>query len=70
MHLFHVKHFYAGPSAKRKHSATGPLSRTKGLLPAQETKNINLWESTDPSACKVFFHVWNHEFQALGARSS
>ena len=36
MHLFRAKkHFYGGPAAERKHSATGPVSKTKVLLPAQ-----------------------------------
>ena len=36
------KHFYVGPSAKRKHSATGPLSRPKGFVTVSgnNTKNF------------------------------
>ena len=64
MHLFRAqKHFYAGPTAERKHSATGPLSKTKGFcyrLSKQNkttlrTMSSNFLESTDPSTGNVCF---------------
>ena len=63
MHLFRAKHFFAGPTAKRKHSATGPLSKTKRLcyrLSKQNkttlrTMSSNFLESTNPSTGNICF---------------
>ena len=57
------KHFYAGPAAERKHSATGPLSKTKGSVyrlskqnkTTLRTMSSNFLESTDPSTGNVTF---------------
>ena len=63
MRLFVQKHFYAGPAAERKHSATGPLSKTKRFcyrLSKQNkttlrTMSFNFLQSTDPSTGNVCF---------------
>ena len=56
------KHFYAGPAAERKHSATGPLSKTKGCYRLSKqnkttlrTMSFNFLQSTDPSTGNVTF---------------
>ena len=66
MHLFRAKTFYAGPTAKRKHSATGPLSKTqqnkrfcyrlsKQNKTTLRTMSSNFLESTGPSTGNVTF---------------